>query len=318
MCVTYNGTSDANDPVIYRNGASIAITEVINPIGARVDDAGDSLRIGDVANGNRAFSGLIDEVRIYNRALGATEIAALAKSGAVKFTTSSVALQSGSTLGNGLVGHWTFDGSDITTTVTDRSGQNNHGYFNGGATSSAKVIGKLGQAIALDATDDTITVPHGNGSLNIASADRFTGAFWIKKASVGGSADDVFYKGPNSYGIGTKADGSVYQPEMWIGGSFQNGCTDCNLQSNQWHHVVGVFDGPSNQITWYANGVQKGDNAGAESQSIPSDTGDFIIGEAIDTEECDCMLDDLRVYNRALTPAEVKQLYNLGQTTLRP
>ena len=78
------------------------------------------------------------------------------KSGAVKFTTSSVNLQQGSTLANGLVGHWTFDGPDITTTVTDRSGQNNHGYFVGGATSSAKVIGKLGQALNFDNNNDRV------------------------------------------------------------------------------------------------------------------------------------------------------------------
>ena len=126
------------------------------------------------------FDGLIDEVRIYNRGLSATEVAKLYGSGAVKFTTNSSELDNGSSLEKGLVGHWTFDGPDVTTTVTDRSGQNNHGYFNGGATSSAKAIGKLGQALVFDNTDDYVEVAN-QSSLNFTNA--VTLAAWVKKRS---------------------------------------------------------------------------------------------------------------------------------------
>ena len=109
-------------------------------------DCGDGFRV----------DGAIDEVRVYNRALSATEIAKLYGSGAVKVGASSVALQQGSTLANGLVGHWTFDSPDTRTTITDRSGQGNNGYFIGGATSSAKTNGKLGQALRFDGVDDFV------------------------------------------------------------------------------------------------------------------------------------------------------------------
>ena len=97
----------------------------------------------------------IDEVRLYSRALGPTEVAALAKSGAVKFTTSSVNLQQGSTLTNGLRGHWTFDGPDVTTTtVLDRSGLGNT-VLRAGATAA---IGELGQALSFDGVDDELII----------------------------------------------------------------------------------------------------------------------------------------------------------------
>src|SRR5262245_55089447 len=55
-------------------------------------------------------------------------------------------------LADGLVGYWSFNGPDVTDKVYDRSAQGNHGYFNGGSTSSAKTIGKLGQALSFDGT----------------------------------------------------------------------------------------------------------------------------------------------------------------------
>ena len=68
-------------------------------------------------------------------------------------------------LNQGLVGWWTFDGKDVTDKVYDRSGQGNHGYFEGGATSSAKVAGKVGQGLQFDGTDDYVDVRDpGNGS----------------------------------------------------------------------------------------------------------------------------------------------------------
>jgi hypothetical protein len=86
MCVSYNGSSNTNDPIIYRNGSSIAITEEFAPSGSRITDAGNNLLIGDVADGDRAYKGVIDDVRIYNRALSPTEIQQLYNLGTVRIT----------------------------------------------------------------------------------------------------------------------------------------------------------------------------------------------------------------------------------------
>ena len=154
VAATWSGTAAAASVRLYQNGVEPANDGGTAGVGSHNPDTSDNLALGSDDGVGCQIDGLIDEVRVYNRALGATEVLALSKVGAVKFTTSSVNLQQGSTLANGLVGHWTFDGPDITTTVTDRSGQNNHGYFNGGATSSAKVIGKLGQALQFDGVND--------------------------------------------------------------------------------------------------------------------------------------------------------------------
>ena len=77
-------------------------------------------------------------------------------SGAVRVGASAADLDNGSSLESGLVGHWTLDGKDTQSTITDRSGQGNHGYFIGGATSSAKVIGKFGQALSFNGTSNRV------------------------------------------------------------------------------------------------------------------------------------------------------------------
>jgi hypothetical protein len=123
--------------LIYANGASQSVT----PSGdSAVTTVSGMTAIGrEGQNDNWFWPGVLDEVRVYNRALSASEITALyagGTSGAARANASSVTLQNGTTLGpsGGLVGHWTFDGADVANVVYDRSGQNNNGYFIGGAT----------------------------------------------------------------------------------------------------------------------------------------------------------------------------------------
>ncbi|MBI5457877.1 hypothetical protein HY971_04105 [Candidatus Kaiserbacteria bacterium] len=207
--------------------------------------AASAFDIGRVSTGY--FGGRVDDVRIYSRALSASEVAALyagGTGGAARANASSVTLQNGTTLGagNGLVGHWTFDGADTQSTITDRSGQNNHGYFNGGATSSAKTIGKLGQAFSFDGASTYVEAAHAS-SLDI-TAD-ITLSAWIKRVQT----SDVFD------GILAKTNGSsLWDYDLYICGTGST-CATANavtfesdttgkLQSTgtitdtNWHHVV--------------------------------------------------------------------------------
>jgi len=61
-------------PLMYINGVSQSVTEVNAPSGTQDDDTTLALWIGDTGNDTKVFDGLIDSVRIYNRALNANEI----------------------------------------------------------------------------------------------------------------------------------------------------------------------------------------------------------------------------------------------------
>lgn len=75
--VFYNSDSASNDPTLLINGASVAITEDVAPIGTRTSDVGSDLYIGNQSSDARTFDGEIDEVRLYGSVLTALEDYAL-------------------------------------------------------------------------------------------------------------------------------------------------------------------------------------------------------------------------------------------------
>lgn len=141
------------------------------------------------------YSGLLDDVRIYNRALSATEVANLHKVGVAKQNTSNVGSPS---LTDGLLGWWTFDGSDLYENVNDRSSQNTDGYMQGfTSTSTATAMGKIGQALRFDGNDSITfnTVPGASSAptlIDVQSSDWSDTAAGEATASMTWQAGDVF------------------------------------------------------------------------------------------------------------------------------
>ena len=88
--------------------------------------------------GDAVWLGKIDDVRVYNRALSATEIKQLYNLGAANVGHSNAMIS------NGLVGYWTFDGKDTNWTTgqtRDLSGNGNNGSLAFMSTSSSPAIG---------------------------------------------------------------------------------------------------------------------------------------------------------------------------------
>jgi MSHA biogenesis protein MshQ len=79
VAVTYDKDSDANNPKIYINGASVAVSETDAPSAPLDDDKSFNLYIGNRADGARTFDGILDELRISTGARSdgwiATEVA---------------------------------------------------------------------------------------------------------------------------------------------------------------------------------------------------------------------------------------------------
>ena len=79
VALVYDSRSDANDPQVYINGVAQPLTEVDPPTGAATDDRQIRLTLGNFAqDDSRAFDGVLDEVRIYNRPLARDRVARLA------------------------------------------------------------------------------------------------------------------------------------------------------------------------------------------------------------------------------------------------
>src|SRR3989338_5345117 len=104
-------------------------------------------------------------------------------------------------LQEGLVGFWSFDGPDMSQSTNnvwalDRSGQGNNGQLTNMATSSARKIGKIGQALDFDGVDDYVNVPDAT-SLDV---DSFTISTWAKHSTdTFKQWEPIVAKGDSSY-----------------------------------------------------------------------------------------------------------------------
>jgi hypothetical protein len=78
VAVGYDSSLATNRPVFYLNGKQVTTTARTAPAGLRSSDAASPLSIGNTSTLDRTFDGAIDDVRIYNRILSATEISGLA------------------------------------------------------------------------------------------------------------------------------------------------------------------------------------------------------------------------------------------------
>ena len=80
-----------------------------------------------------------------------------------------------------------------------------------------------------------------------------------------------------------------------------------NLTNNTWHYIAGTWDGST--MTLYVD--ERTPVAVSKSGSISYDTDDLYIGTRLGTGEFyDGIIDDVKLYNKALTPAEIKRNYN--------
>jgi hypothetical protein len=269
--------------------------------------------------GASTLSGLIDEVRIYNRVLSADEIKRLYNIGA----TLKVNKPSYTGLDSGLVGFWSFDGQDISgTTAFDRSGLGNNGTISG----AARTAGRIGQALEFDGVDDYVDALSPDPLDDLRT---FTVSAWIKPDSMGegdfGRITDKRNLGTVGWDFFTCSSGAaptctdairLRQAFGTSGGVWDSPSN--SVARNVWQHVVVTYNSNStaNDPSFYINGASVAVTEGtAPSGSYSSDGAvNFTIGNTPDTTRTfDGAIDEVRIYNRVLTSDEIKRLYNMGR-----
>ena len=155
--------------------------------------------------------------------------------------------------------------------------------------------GKIGKCVTFNGVDDVLEftpkTPDLNGKISLSC--------WVKTAEAGNSKS--FISG-NGFRLVTTAS----KVAMVVSSPNTNYATSNPITANEWTHVVGTFDGTSIQI--YINGAlvastnNPGNIGGFNALlKLAKDNGVYWAGS----------IDELYIYNRALSQAEVTQLYNL-------
>ena len=210
----------------------------------------------------------------------------------------------------GLVLYLPFDTPDESGIVHDASGAGNDGRVY-----DAKwgADGKFGGAYHFSITNltDRIVIPNSD-TLN---PDYITVSAWIKASDTDGFWNRIVDKGcdEKSYTLclggdwqGTKSRGRLF---FELGG--KGGASSSPVGDGRWHHVAATYDGQVSKV--YVDGVERGQDKTVHPGPIGKNSWDLCIGNSVIDAggqflAYDGLIDEVRIYNRALSADEIKAL----------
>jgi hypothetical protein len=214
---------------------------------------------------------------------------------------------------NGLVGYWPFNGN-----ANDESGNGNNGTVNG-ATLATDKNGNLNSAYSFDGTSNNVGLSQPFfGGVQVNSFTFYT-RFKSIGSPVSGSAYNIwgktFFWGEVNFGVAP--DNTIYI--VWansnVGNTYTHVQTNTGITPNSWIDAVITFE--NSHISIYINGVlqSSSDYYGTNSlANFAQDANSSKIGSKISSGQTggffNGTIDDFGIWNRALTPQEITNLYN--------
>ena len=207
-----------------------------------------------------------------------------------------------------LIGYWDMSTDAADGRLKDLSGNANDGtYMNGAGASS---VGKLGAARSFDGVNDYIQF----GTSAVLQPANLTITAWAKTTDtkqiefIAGFWDT----GAQWYWLATNNFWMVYF-KVWSAAAQYQMPSSTYINDGQYHFVAGTYDGITQRV--YVDGVEK-NHAGTVTGPITYTwmTNGFLVGITqgfTSTRFWNGSIDEVRVYNRALSSSEIQTLYNL-------
>ena len=281
----------------------------------------ENVFLGNRGSGAEPWDGPLDEIRIYNRVLSAAEIKELYNQGAGAIAGKTQDTQ----LTTNLVGYWPFNGPDIYesgTVAADKSGQGNNGALSGFTAATGAVPGKIGQGLRFDGSDDLVNAGTAASLDDLDTKGGLTASAWIYPYTTGeGTLGIIVNKDANSNG--------TWNLQLFTATQLQfrkDGATDLVVRSstgtitlNKWQHAAVTWDGSitATNVHMYVDGVETTYATQTNGDSFVSDASNSLRigadGNVNANYAFNGLIDEVRVYNRVLSAAEIKRLYNMGR-----
>jgi len=275
------------------------------PTGPYVPQSSTEFIIGDRKGSSfSSWRGELDDIRVYNRVLSQSEAQSIYFEG----------LRPSQIVPSGLIGHWRLDETSGTTAFDSSGNGYNATMANGVSAASDSLAGMADSAISFDGftSSNNINIPY--ASWQVMSGD-FSLAAWVKfdpSKENGGTSYRIIssqYAGTIYYFLRISNSGSLRVPQFaakgTLGSQMVNGTV--NLNDGNWHYLVGTRSGTSHRL--YVDGVQHGATATGASGAIDTGQSLFFGALTVASENFPGLIDDIRIYNRAITGAEIAELY---------
>ena len=216
---------------------------------------------------------------------------------------------------NGLIAWYKFDGN-----TADSSGNNNHG-INNGAILTTDRFGSASKALGFNGSSSYVQIPWKTQLQPNAGSFSFCG--WFKIAYIDTSKQDFYFldmdDGDSDYSgysifwdnLQTKIILDFHYDDVWTHHTVVSS-SSVTLKSG-WHFFAGVLDRSSVNMQLYLDGTLV-NSSPIDPQAITSTKSDLYFGRRPYIPSYEQLfngsLDDIRIYNRALSAAEIQALYH--------
>jgi hypothetical protein len=258
------------------------------------------------AGWNDFFPGQIDEVALYSSALSQTRVQAHYLLGRAHRDV---------VLDTVPVSYWRL-GESSGTSAADSKGSNTGTYTNGPTlTQPGALAGDADTAVGLDGSNDYVNVPYA-ASLNPA---QFTVEAWVEPTSGSGNWYEVASSWSKSGARWTGYALEINQSNNWVafvgdGSHAEPSVTGPARVLNTWTHLAATYDGST--LCLYVNGVQAASTSttfyAANSSPVAFEVGaEYANGTR--ASFFPGLIDDVAVYNRALSATEIQLHYDSGR-----
>ena len=182
-------------------------------------------------------------------------------------------------------------------TVADASGTGNAGTTTSTTWSTS---GKNAGALSFNGTSSIVNIPD-SASLHLSTG--MTLEAWVRPTTVSNAWRDVIYKGNDIYFLeATSTTSSRPAGGITVGTSDTVTYGTAALAVNTWTHLALTYDGANLRL--YVNGTQA--SSAARTGTIATSTNALQIGgDSLFGQRFAGLIDDVRVYNNALTAAQI-------------
>jgi hypothetical protein len=201
-------------------------------------------------------------------------------------------------LPTGLVAAYGFN-EGAGSQALDATGSGHVGTITGATWTTA---GKAGGALTFNGTSSRVSI---GDAADLDLTSGMTIEAWVRPTTLSGWRTVIMKERPGGLAYTLYAHDQSPRPAAYLntGGADQTAPGTAALPLNTWSHLAATYDGTALRL--YVNGVQVGTRS-VTGSLISTSGGLSIGGNAPWGEYFAGQIDDVRVYNRALTPTEIQ------------